>query len=287
MSDNVKIGVIKLGCLGIAALLDAIFDERADREDLDIRGFTSGAKLDPDSCEDTVKRAIEYKPNLMLVVSPNAKLPGPTKAREMLFETKIPTISISDAPGKKAFKKKNEEGKKVDNVLEGQGYIVIPADSMIGARREFLDPTEMITFNTDVMKVLSNTGYVRVVQKTVGKVIDAIKAGKTPEMPMSSVSAKKAVEKGGFSNPYARAKAFAAITIAESVADITTEGCFIEQDKDKYIPLVAAGHELMRVAARLSDEAREIEKGSDTVLRTPHSKKGERKKKRQLLGDFE
>jgi methylenetetrahydromethanopterin dehydrogenase len=38
--------------------------------------------------------------------------------------------------------------------------------------------------------------------------------------------------------------------------------------------MVAAGHELMRAAARLADEAREIEKAGDTVLRTPHSASG-------------
>ena len=44
MSNNVfKLGVLKLGCIGAAPLLDLLLDERADREDLDVRGFTSGA----------------------------------------------------------------------------------------------------------------------------------------------------------------------------------------------------------------------------------------------------
>ncbi|MEE3418215.1 MAG: F420-dependent methylenetetrahydromethanopterin dehydrogenase, partial [Methanosphaera sp.] len=35
-----------------------------------------------------------------------------------------------------------------------------------------------------------------------------------------------------------------------------------------------ASHELMSAAAKLADEAREIEKSNDSVLRTPHAKDG-------------
>ena len=60
----------------------------------------------------------------------------------------------------------------------------------------------------------------------------------------------------------------------------------MEQDAAKYIPLVAAGHEMMRIAAILSDEARELEKGSDTLLRTPHTSKGKLKRKTALADDL-
>ena len=50
-----------------------------------------------------------------------------------------------------------------------------------------------------------------------------------------------------------------------------------------YIPAVAAAHELLRAAARLADEAREIEKQNDTVLRTSHGSSGKASKKTKLL----
>ncbi len=51
MSDSVfKLGLLKLGCIGAAPLLDLLLDERADREDLETRAFTGGAKLDSASC---------------------------------------------------------------------------------------------------------------------------------------------------------------------------------------------------------------------------------------------
>lgn len=280
--DVFKLGVVKFGCIGAAPLLDLIFDERADRKDIEVRVFTSGAKLDPDSCVGPTEMVIDYKPDLVLSVSPNAALKGPTQSREMLHEAGLPTITISDGPSEKGFYKKNEEGKKKKSVLDKQGFFILYADSMIGARREFLDPTEMVLFNADMIKVLTNTGVIRLLQTEIYAVMEELKAGNEPKMPTMKVKAAKAVEAGGFSNPYAAAKAYAALKIAEGVADVTVEGCFVEQDAAKYIPLVAAGHEMMRAAAILSDQAREMEKAMDSVLRTPHNKKGELKKKHKL-----
>ncbi len=82
MTDSIfKIAVAKFGCIGAAPLLDLILDERADRKDLEVRGFTSGAKLDPDSCSVIVDQIIAYAPDLVVIVSPNAALPGATGAR--------------------------------------------------------------------------------------------------------------------------------------------------------------------------------------------------------------
>ena len=283
MSDHVfKLAVAKFGCIGAAPLLDTIMDERASRKDLEVRAFTSGAKLDPDSCNTIVQQTINYLPDLILIVSPNAALPGPTAARKSLSEANIPTISICDGASKKAFIGKDAEGKKITTVATGQGFIILPADSMIGARLEFLDPTEMTLFNADVIKVLSVTGVIRCLQIELDRVIAELKDGKTPEMPKLVTEAERVVECAGFSNPYAVAKAIAALTMSESVAKITTKACFKEKDPQAYIPLVAAGHELMRAAARLADEAREIEKYSDSVQRTPHVTSGETKYKTKL-----
>ncbi len=260
-----------MGAIGTALLVEYLLDERADREDIEVRVVTTGAKMQPEQAKDAEKLK-EFDPDLIIVTSPNAALPGPKAAREV-FEGK-PVIVISDAPAKKA---------KEELEQKGFGYILVNADSMIGARREFLDPTEMALFNSDVIKVLAATGAFRIVQEAIDKVIEDLKAGKTPELPRIVITAEKAVEAGKFSNPYAKAKAMAAYYIAEKVADIDVKGCFIEKDPNKYIPLVAAAHEMMRVAAKLADEAREIEKGNDTVYRNPHARDGKILSKTQLM----
>nr|HDO81493.1 F420-dependent methylenetetrahydromethanopterin dehydrogenase [Candidatus Bathyarchaeota archaeon] len=274
MEEVVKIGVVKTGNIGTAPLLELLLDERADRKDIDVRVVGSGAKLNPEQAEEVARKVLEFNPNLVLTVSPNAALPGPSKVREVLAEAGVPTIVISDAPGKKA--KEDIEGK-------GQGYIIINADAMIGARREFLDPIEMALFNADVIKVLAITGALTVIYQEIDKVIDAIKKGEQPTLPRIVVNKNVAVEAANFSNPYAKAKAIAAYEAASTVADLNVEGCFKVQEYEKYVPLVAAAHELMRQAALLADEARELEKAGDSVLRMPHKKSGEIVSKRALI----
>lgn len=283
MIDRVfKLGVLKLGCIGAAPLLDLLLDERADRDDLETRAFTSGAKLDPAACTGPTTDCIAFGADLVLLVSPNAALPGPSKAREALLAAGIPTIAIGDAPSKKAFFKKNEEGKQVKQMVENLGFMILPSDPMIGARREFLDPSEMALFNADVIKVLAACGVLRAVQNELDRTIDAMKNGAKPVLPQITVSAEMAIAAAEFANPYAAAKAYAALTIAEAVAGVTTRGCFMEQDPAQYITLVSAGHEMMRSAALLADAAREIEKDNDTVLRTPHAASGQARRKTGL-----
>jgi methylenetetrahydromethanopterin dehydrogenase len=277
-----KLGVLKLGCIGASPLLDLLLDERADREDLDVKAFTSGAKLEPAACALATASALQYDPDLILMVSPNAALPGPKTSRSTVATAKIPIITVSDGPSKKAFYKKGSKSDPVVNVPKDQGFFVLPCDPMIGARREFLDPTEMSLFNADVIRVLASTGVLRLIQDELDRVIAELRAKGTVDMPKVIVTPEKAVISGGFSNPYARAKALAALKVSESVAEVTSKGCFVEQDATKYITLVAAGHEMMRAAARLADEARELEKSVDSVLRTPHSSSGDRLRKVRL-----
>lgn len=283
MTDNViNLGVLKLGCIGAAPLLDLLLDERADREDLSVRGFTSGAKLDNDSCAETTASAIANKPDLMILVCPNSALPGPKASRKAISDAGIPLITVSDGPSKKAYYKKDDDGKQVLNLPDNQGFFILPTDPMIGARREFLDPSEMALFNADVIKVLASCGVFRFIQHELDKVIAALKSGETLPLPRANVTAEKAITAGGFSNPYAQAKALGALKITESVAAVTSNGCFVEQDADKYVTLVAAGHEMMRTAASLADQARELEKSTNSILRTPHSTSGDTLSKRQL-----
>jgi methylenetetrahydromethanopterin dehydrogenase len=181
--------------------------------------------------------------------------------------------------------KKEWEGVKASNF----GYIIMKADSMIGARREFLDPVEMADFNGNLVKVLAITGAFRKLQLAVDLVIDQVKAGKKGAelvLPKIVMTTDKAVE-GEFTNNYALAKARAAHEIAMAVAGQNVKGCFMTKEWEKYIPIVASAHEMLKVAAMLCDEAREIEKASDSVMRKPHKKDGTLVCKNKLVAKFE
>ncbi|MEM2873282.1 MAG: F420-dependent methylenetetrahydromethanopterin dehydrogenase [Nitrososphaerales archaeon] len=270
----VKIGFVKVGNIASAPLLELLLDERAEREDIDVRVVTSGAKMGVDQAEEISKKMVENKPNFVVTASPNAALPGPSKIREVLKEAGIPLIVISDSPAKKATKQIEEMG---------QGYIIVEADSMIGARKEFLDPAEMALFNADLIKVLSITGAFNIICTEMDKLIDAFKKGETPSLPRIVIDKEKAVNAAGFQNPYARVKAMAAYEVARRVADLSVEGCFMVKEWERYTALVAAAHEMMRTASILADEAREIEKNSDAILRTPHHSDGTVMQKRKLI----
>ncbi|NYT00307.1 MAG: F420-dependent methylenetetrahydromethanopterin dehydrogenase [Methanocellales archaeon] len=265
-----KIGVIKLGNLGISQVVDLLLDERADR-DIDVRTAGSGAKMGTSEASYTAK-LMEWDPDLVVVVSPNASLPGPKKSRELVGDK--PCIIISDAPAKKA----------VDELKEkGFGYIILKGDPLIGARREFLDPTEMALFNSDALKVLTTCGAARLVQEELDTAIEAIQKGDV-KLPQIIVGAETAVNRVRFSNPYAKAKAIAAYKMAELVAEMNVQTCFVIKEPPRYIMMGAAAHEVMRVAALLADAAREIEKGLDKVSRRPHADSGQILDKANLLG---
>ena len=259
-----KIAIIKSGNIGTSPVIDLLLDERADRPNIDVRTFGSGAKMNPEQVEDVVPKIDAFEPDFAIFISPNPGAPGPAKAREMLSEKDIPAIIIGDAPGK---------GKKDEMDEQGLGYIIVMSDPMIGAKREWLDPTEMAIFNSDILKVLAETGALRLVQQTIDTVIEQAEAGSI-ELPKLIVTAEKAAEAGGFANPYAKAKAIAAYEMAGSVANLDMKGCFMTKGFENFIPLVAAAHEIAACAAKLAQEAREIEKANDTVLRTPHMKEG-------------
>lgn len=266
----VRIGVIKTGNIASSLVLELLLDERADREDIEVRVVTSGAKMSPEDCESVIENILEFKPELILYSTPNPAAPGPGRVIEKLKGRKA--IVIGDAPG---IKIKDELEKA------GLGYILIKGDCMIGARREFLDPTEMALFNADMLKVLAVAGVFRILQEEIDGTIDGIKT-KKEHLPRVVVDSS-AVEHSGIKNPYARAKALAAYELAEKVGELSIKGCFAVKEKEKYIPLVASAHEMLRAASRLADEAREIEKGSDEVYRTPHSPEGKFLKKSKLM----
>jgi len=274
MSSIIKVGVLKIGCIGSLPLLEAMLDERADRLDINVRVLGSGTKLNIEQCREITDQIIKNKPSLVILIGPAQMSPGPSEARKMLMNAGIPTIIISDLPARRLI-----EELERNNL----GYIIVEADSMIGARREFLDPTEMSLYNSDIIRVLAATGAFNLIVEAIDEAIESIKKGENLKLPKLIIDGEKAVEAAGFSNPYAKAKALAAYETARQVSRITTAACFKIQDPNRYIPLVAAAHEIMRTAAKLADEAREMEKNQDTVLRKPHFKDGKIGIKRGLM----
>jgi methylenetetrahydromethanopterin dehydrogenase len=269
-----KIGIFKCGNIGTAPMLELLLDELADRKDIKVRTVTTGSKMGAEDVEEALPKIFELNPDLLIVISPNTALPGPGKVREKISSSGIPGIVISDAPGKRA----KEEMEK-----QGLGYIIITGDPMIGARKQFLDAIEMAIFNANVSKVLAITGVYRIVHQEIDNVIYALESGQKPDLPKLIVNLKMIRDHSEFNNPYAKAKAMAAYGLAEKVADIDVQACFMEKESEKYIPLVTCAHEIAQAAARLAEEAREIEKGNDTVMRKPHSKSGKLKVKTKLM----
>ena len=274
MSERVRIGIVKLGAIGVTPLIEFTLDERAEREDIDVRVVGSGAKLGENEGKEAATKLLEFKPHIALVVSANAKLPGPASARKILVDGGVPVIVVSDGPTKKIA----DDLKK-----EGFGYIIIESDAMIGARREFLDPVEMVWYNAIIAKVLVGTGIFNVIVKELDGVIEQLKTSKKPTLPQIVINRYLASEAAGYRNPYASSKAVAAYEMSRAVGKLTSEGCFVEKDWQKYTQLVSAAHEVMRQAGILVEEAREIEKSEDTVLRAPHARDGARLQKRKLV----
>lgn len=258
----VKVGIIKTGNIGTSTIIDLILDERADREDIDVRTISSGAKMEEEQVKDILPKIFDFNPDIIIYISPNPNAKQPGVIRNKLSKLGIPSIVVGDQPGEKAINKMKEQN---------LGFILIRADAMIGARREFLDPTEMALFNADVLKVLSITGTLRLVHNAIDAVIKQFEEGEPVELPEIVVTAELAVFNAGFKNPYAMGKAIAAYNMASLVSEMNINACFKTDEPDIYIPMVTASHELMSAAAKLADEAREIEKSNDTVLRTAHA----------------
>ena len=271
-----KIGIFKCGNIGTSPILELLLDELADRKDIKVRTVTTGSKMGPEDVEEALPKMLEFNSDLFVVISPNTALPGPAKARETFANSGKPGIVITDAPGKRV---------KADLEKQGLGYIIVTGDPLIGARKEFLDPTEMALFNSNVSKVLAITGVYRIVQTEIDKAIYAIEKGQAPILPKLVIDITTIRDNSVLSNPYAKAKAMAAYGLAEKVAEINALACFVEKESEKYIPLVASAHEIAQTAARLAEEAREIEKYNDSIMRKPHAKDGRLKNKTKLLLD--
>jgi len=272
--DKVKIGVFKCGNIGVSPVFELLLDELAQREDIAVRTVTTGPKMGIEDVEEALPKLFEFNPDLIIFISPNPAIPGPTKVRQIILNTRVPSIVISDGVAKRI---KDELEK------QGLGYIIIMGDPLIGARREFLDPVEMAIFNSNIIKVLAITGVLRILHQEIDRLIAILKEDLPLNLPRLLVDTDIIRDGSDFQNPYAKAKAMAAYELTKKVAEIDTRACFLEKDREKYIPLVACAHEIAQMAAKLAEEAREIEKYSDTLVRKPHSKKGEPLTKTKLM----
>lgn len=269
-----KIGVFKCGNIASSPIFELLLDELADRQDIKTRTVTTGSKMSAEDIEEALPKIFEFDPDLMVLISPNPSLPGPAKVREKLSTCGVPSLIISDAPGKRA---------KAELEKQGLGFIIITGDPLIGARREFLDPIEMAIFNSNIIKVLAITGVYRIIHKEIDKLIYALRTGLNPVLPKLIIDLSYIRDNSDFQNPYAKAKAMAAYELTEKIAEINAQACFVEKESSKYIPLVASAHEIAQIAARLAEEAREIEKCNDSLVRKPHAKDGKTKIKTKLM----
>ena len=271
-----KIGIFKCGNIGTSPLLELLLDELADRKDIKVRTVTTGSKMGVDDVEEALPKIFEFDPDFLILTSPNTALPGPAIVREKISSSGLPGLVITDAPGKRV---------KAELEKQGLGYIIVTGDPLIGARKEFLDPTEMAIFNSNINKVLAITGVYKIVCQEIDKIVLCLETGPqcTPILPKLVLNLNVIRDRSDLNNPYAKAKAIAAYALSEKVAEVNAQACFMEKEKEKYIPLVASAHEIAQAAAKLAEEAREIEKYGDTLVRRPHAKNGRSKIKTELM----
>jgi methylenetetrahydromethanopterin dehydrogenase len=95
----IKVGVFKCGNIASSLLFELLLDELADRQDIKTRTVTTGSKMAVEDVEEALPKLFEFDPDVLVFISPNVSMPGPTKVREKLASTGMPGVVISDAPG--------------------------------------------------------------------------------------------------------------------------------------------------------------------------------------------
>ncbi|MDD1740351.1 MAG: F420-dependent methylenetetrahydromethanopterin dehydrogenase [Methanothrix sp.] len=208
-----KIGLVKLGNIATSTVIDLALDEIAERSDIEFKIVSFGPKMTLKEGEAS-EELKAWQPQLVVVCSPNAATPGPTAAREKFKG--LPTIVISDGPAKKEARDAL--------AAESYGYIILPMDPLIGAKREF-----------HALKVLAACGAIRLVQEELDAAMITIAAGE-PRLPAILATPEKCAERMHFSNPYARAKAVGALYIAQAVAGIDAAACFRLKELEAIAP---------------------------------------------------
>ena len=260
----VKITFVKIGNITLTTLIDIMLDERASRTDIDATVISSSTKMKPEAAERIFPLIDQVETDLMVMISPNANDKGPQSVIDR-YKEKYPLIVVSDGGDKEVREKWKEDG---------VGYIIVPFDPMIGAKRDFLDATEMCLFNGYIINAFSTCGVFAYINELLDGVIEQLKAGDKPELPTRNMSAIGVVTAYPFSSEYARPKALAALTMLQNSAKLNVNGCFVEKDRQKALIKVAGAHEMVRQAGLLADEVREMEKATNNLIRMPHGKDG-------------
>ena len=183
-----KIGFVKLGNIATSTAIDLSLDEIAERSDIEFKIVSFGPKMTKKEGE-AAAELLAWAPQLVVISSPNAATAGPTTAREQ-FQGHCPQSSSLTVPAKK-------ESRDL-LAADGFGYIILPMDPLIGAKREFLDPAEMALFNSDALKVLAACGAIRLVQEELDKAMASVIAGE-PKLPAILATPEKCAERMNFS----------------------------------------------------------------------------------------
>ena len=261
----VKITFVKIGNITLTTLIDIMLDERASRTDIEGTVISSSTKMKLSAAERIVPLIDQVETDLMIMISPNASDEGPQSIITK-YKNKYPLIVVSDTANKEVRDKWKEDG---------IGYIIAPFDPMIGAKKDFLDTTEMCLYNGYIITAFSACGVFAYITALLDDVIRQLKEGKKPELPTRNMSSIGIVTSVNFSNEYSRPKALAVLNILTEAGELNVNGCFVEKDKEKSLIKVAGAHEMVRQAAILADEVRELEKTSNHLIKTPHGKEGE------------
>jgi len=262
----VKIIFIKLGNITLTTLVDIMLDERASRKDIEVDVISSSTKMKETDADRIIKKLRAEEGDLFVLVCPNANSDGPKKVIEAISKSNK-LIVISDAAEKDLRKYWKEKG---------IGYIILPFDPMIGAKKDFLDPSEMGLFNGYTISAFSACGVFEYVTSLIDEAIMEIKEGKNPSLPYKYPSALTIVKNYPFKNDYSKAKALATLELLKLAGKTDVKACFGTKDNDEALLLAASAHEMVRLAGLLADEIREMEKNTNQLVRMPHSKEGKR-----------
>lgn len=97
----IKISIVKAGNIATSTVIDILLDERAHREDIMIRTFGTGSKMNIEYIQEVIDLAICVNPDLVLYVGPNISSKKNLEIANNLKDIHLPIIFIGDAKDKK------------------------------------------------------------------------------------------------------------------------------------------------------------------------------------------
>ncbi|MHA2498696.1 MAG: F420-dependent methylenetetrahydromethanopterin dehydrogenase, partial [Candidatus Hodarchaeales archaeon] len=94
------------------------------------------------------------------------------------------------------------------------------------------------------------------------------------QVPRTVIKPENAVDALNYSNAFAHRKAIAAATLSKDLSSVTTKACFMIKDRSEYLKLIEGAHQTLVAAVGMAEEARNLQKASGELYRTPHAKDG-------------